>query len=163
MKKTLSRIFPYLNKMTETTKVIFNPIVELVLYVALLLFSLNSSIGLMLLLSFIFINVKKDVKMAFSDPEDVNYVCKTDKELFAYLAHCCITAFLFAIISFQIFIYISLLFWFYFIIFILMFSRVWKFHGKKRIYLFTIIILATIISFIAAPFARDVIYIFLPF
>ena len=142
----------------ETAKFILEPIFLFVAIGVLIVFSFSSIISLMLLLTVVFLNVKKSVKMAFSDPEDINYIQKTDKELFSFLFQSCIMAFVLAIASFQILIYITLLLWFYFIIFMLMFSKVWKFHGKKPIHLFSIIIATTFISFIAAPFVRDIIY-----
>lgn len=111
-------------------------------------------VRILFFLTFALLFVRKSVKMAFSDPEDVNYVRKTDKELFIFVLQSCITAFLFALISFKIFMYIALLFWFYFIIFMLMFSKIWKFHGKNTKILFTIVIATAIISFIAAPYIR---------
>lgn len=118
------------------------------------LYVFGSTIGLIFLLTLALISVRKAVKMAFSDPNDINYERKTDKELFTFVAQSCIVAFVFAIISFQILIYIAILYWFYFIIFMLMFSRVWKFHGKKRIHLFAVLLITTVASFIAAPVAR---------
>lgn len=109
---------------------------------------------LLLFLAFVFLHSKGLWIMAFSDPHDINYKRKTDKELYIFVLSSCIVAFFFALISFQIFIYVALLYWFYFIFFMLMFSRIWKFHGKKNIHLFLILILTTIISFVAAPFVR---------
>lgn len=148
---------------TEVARFVFKAVFELLIYAVLIVMSLGSSIGLMLLLTFIFLNVRKDVKMAFADPEDFEYERKTDGELYGFVLHSCVTAVMFAVISFQIFIYLSLLFWFYFIIFTLMFSKVWKFHGKKRFHLFSIIISTVVISFAAAPYIRDTIHMFLNF
>jgi len=129
--------------------------------IAIYLFA--STTGLMFLLMFIFYNVQKAVNIAFADPEVKNYVRKSDKELFTFLSGACVTAFLFAVITFQIFIYIALLYWFYFITFMLMFSRVWKFHGKNRVYLYSILTATTIVSFIVAPAVRYALSIFLNF
>jgi len=111
--------------------------------------------ALMIFLTFVFISVRKSVQMAFADPYEKNYKRKTNKELYVFLLQSCIVAFVFAVISFSILWYISILYWFYFIIFMLKFSTVWKFHGKKRIRLFSILFLTIVLSFIAAPFARE--------
>lgn len=129
--------------------------VQIVLVIIIM--KLLPPVRLLIFLTFIFLSIKKSVTMAFADPEDINYKRKTDKELFAFLLQFCIVAFLFALISFQVFIYIALLFWFYFIIFALMFSKIWIFHGKNRKILFAILIVTIIISFIAAPFIRAII------
>ena len=116
--------------------------------------AMAGSVVVALFLTFVFISVRKSVKMAFSDPYDKNYMRKTDKELRNFLIQSCFTAFLFAVISYKIFIYIAILYWFYFIIFMLKFSTVWQFHGKKRLNLFLIILATMIVSFVAAPFVR---------
>jgi len=108
-----------------------------------------------LFLTFVFISVRQSVKMAFSDPYDKNYKRKTDKELRNFLIQSCLTAFLFAMLSYKVFIYVAVLYWFYFIIFMLKFSTVWRFHGKKRLNLFLIILATMIVSFAAAPFVRE--------
>jgi len=110
---------------------------------------------ILLFITLIMFSVKKTTKMAFSDPLDPNYERKTNIELYSFVAWSCFTAFIFAIISFAAFMFIAIIYWFYFIIFMLMFSRVWTFHGKKRIYLFVIITLTVVVSFIAAPCARN--------
>jgi hypothetical protein len=130
-------------------------------YIAMYLFA--STTGLAFILGFILYHVQKVVKIAFADPEVKNYVRKTDKELFNFLAGACVMSFLFAIITFQIFIYVALLYWFYFIIFMLMFSRVWKFHGKKPVHLYSILTATTIVSFIVAPAVRYAFSILLNF
>ena len=113
--------------------------------------------ALPLFLTFILLSVRKATKMAFADPYDKDYKPKTNKELYLFVASSCLTAFLFAVISFHILVYIAVLYWFYFIIYMLMFSRVWKFHKKKRFILFSIILTTTVISFFVAPFAREAI------
>ena len=113
------------------------------------------AIPIIIFLTFVMLSVRKSVKMAFSDPYDKNYIPKTDKQLYSFLIQSCIVAFLFAVISYKVFLYVALLYWFYFIIFMLKFSTVWKFHGKKRKVLFLIIISTMIVSFFIAPFARE--------
>jgi len=100
--------------------------------------------------------VKKSGKMAFVDPYDKSYERKTNKELYSFVAWSCGISFIFAVVSFAAFAFVALLWWFYLICFMVMFSRVWKFHGKKRWHLFTILIMTIIISFIVAPFIREV-------
>ena len=112
---------------------------------------------LAVILTFIMVSVRKTVNMVFADPYDKDYKRKTDKELYSFVMWSCVTAFIFAVLSFSIIYYITLLFWFYFIIFMLMFSTIWKFHGKKRRYLFLILFITIIISFFAAPFIRGAI------
>ena len=155
MIKNILQRFLFLNKFSEITKFIFKPVFAYILYAVFIFLSFQSPIGIMLLLGFAFLNVLETVKIVFADPEDINYKRKTDKELYAFLFQSCITAFFFALITFQILIYIALLFWFYFIFFMLKFSGIWKFHGKKRIYFFAVLIAAVVLSFIAAPFVRE--------
>ena len=113
--------------------------------------------GILVFLTFAFISIQKATKMAMVDPYEKNYKPKTDKELYSFVASSCVVAFLFAVISFHILLYIALLYWFYFIVYMLMFSRVWKFHGKKRIILYAMLMITIVVSFIAAPFAREAI------
>jgi len=143
---------------TETTKFMIRVIFNFILFGILVIFAYGSSVGLMLLLGLILINVRKSVKVAFSDPYDINYKRKTNKELFTYFAQSCIIAFLLAIISFHILIYIALLLWFNFIVFMLKFSAIWKYHGKNTKFFFALLTVSIIISFILAPFARNLIY-----
>jgi len=115
------------------------------------------SSAILLFITLIMFSVKKTTKMAFSNPFDVNYKRKTNTELYSFVVWSCFTAFIFAVISFAAFMFIAILYWFYFIIFMFMFSKVWKFHGKKRWHLFIILIITLILSFIGAPFIRNVI------
>ena len=114
-----------------------------------------SAVPITIFLTFVAMSVRKSVKMAFADPYDKNYEPKTDKELYNFLLQSCIVAFLFAVISYKVFIYIAMLYWFYFIIFMLKFSTIWRFHGKKRKILFLILALTVAASFFIAPFARE--------
>ena len=103
----------------------------------------------------IMLSVKSAVKMAFVDPYDKEYKRKTDKELYLFVAGSCLTAFLISIFSFSFIFIVTMLYWFYFTVFMIMFSRVWKFHEKKRWHLFVILIFTTVVSFFAAPFIRE--------
>jgi len=94
--------------------------------------AMAGAVVVVLFLTFVFISVRKSVKMAFSDPYDKNYMRKTDKELRNFLIQSCFTAFLFAMLSYKVFIYIAILYWFYFIIFMLKFSRFGTSTAKKE-------------------------------
>jgi hypothetical protein len=120
------------------------------------IFVVGSTAGLLFLLASALLNVKKLWIMAFTDPHHRNYERKTDKELYAFIIKSCIAAFFIAVISYQIFVYIAVLYWFYFTFFMIMFSRIWKFHDKSRLVLFAILILTTAVSFTAAPLARNI-------
>jgi len=120
------------------------------------------SAGILMIVASILINLRKTVKMVFSELND-DYERKTNKELYSFVAWSCVVAFLFTIITYQIFINIAILYWVLFIAFMIMFSRVWKFHEKKRINLFLIITPTIILSFFTAPFARNTILIIFNF
>ena len=122
-----------------------------------------SSLGVASLIVLAMIQTKKAVRMAFADPDAKTYERKTDKELHSFVAWSCGTAFLFAVISFQIFIYLAILYWVNYIWFMLMFSRVWQYHGKKLTHLWGILIATTVVSFVAAPVTRYAIFIVLRF
>ena len=112
---------------------------------------------LLLALTLIIFSVKKASTMAFADPYKPDYKRKTNKELYSFVAWSYVTAFVYAVFSLMTttFMYVSLIYWFYFIIFMIMFARVWKFHGKKRRYLFLILIPTMIAAFFAAPFIKS--------
>jgi hypothetical protein len=109
---------------------------------------------LLFLAVFLLMNVRELWIMAFTDPHTIDYERKTDKELYVFLLKACVISFIFAVITFQIFIFIAILYWFYFTFFMIMFSRIWKFHGKSNLRLFAILIIVTATSFITAPFVR---------
>jgi len=113
-----------------------------------------SGAGILIFLTAILVNLRKTVQMIFIKL-DANYKLKTNKELYSFIAWSCVIAFLFTIITYHIFIHFAILLWVYFVWFMIMFSKVWKFHGKKNIYLFLILISTIILSIAAAPFVRN--------
>ena len=120
-----------------------------------IVFVLGSSLILMVFVTTIVLYHKKALTLASADPLDINYRRKTDKELYIFLLQSCIATFFISVISYQIFIYIALLYWIYFVLYMILFSKIWKFHGKKPLILFAILILTAIVAFIAAPLVRN--------
>lgn len=162
-KKTFRKIsayvkrYDYILKAYKNAGIAVRALSMLAVLILLTFLSFFSGFGLMVLLVYIMISVKNSVKTAFADPEDINYKRKTDDELYLFLFQLCISAFLFAVVSYQVFWYIALLFWFYFLIFVLMFARIWKFHGKKLYSYYSVIAVSILLSFAIAPYVRELI------
>ena len=120
-----------------------------------------SSLGVASLILLAMIQTKKAVRIAFANLDVETYERKTDKELHSFVAWSCGTAFLFAVISFQIFIYLAIMYWIVFVCFMLAFSRIWQHHDKKLTHLWGILIATTVVSFVTAPAVRYALFIVL--
>jgi len=99
-------------------------------------------------------SVRKSVKIAFADPHAKDYKRLADGDLRSFVIWSCAAAFLFTVASFQLFWYISLLWWFYYAVFMYKFAGIWRFHGKSLIDLLFVIGATAALSFTVAPLVR---------